>query len=113
MAQTSSVRLPNPGISAVATLLWKSKSETLSRPSTIDFVTMTPSNWLTSAVNRMVSGAGEEAPGVNLKARNPQPSTVCPVEDYGVLQSLLMSVGWARQKEPEEHVGVRSRFEKP
>ena len=61
----------------------------------------------------MVSGAGEEAPGVNLKARNPQPSTVCPVEEYGVLQSLLMSVGWARQKEPEEHVGVRSRFEKP
>ena len=113
IAQTSSVKLPNPGTSAVATLFWNSRSLTESRPSTIDLLTITPSNWLTSAVSRIVRGAGEDAPGVNLNALSPHPSTVCPVDEYGVLQSLLISVGCARQKEPEEQVGVRSRFENP
>lgn len=44
-------------------------------------------------VNRMVKGAGDEMPGVNLNARMPQPSIVCPVDDHGPAQSLLVSVG--------------------
>ena len=61
----------------------------------------------------MVNGAGDEPPGVNLNALRPHPSTVCPVEEYGVLQSLLTSVGCARQNEPDEQVGVKSKFENP
>ena len=66
-----------------------------------------------SVVKLIVKGAGDDAPGVNLNALKPHPSTVWPVDEYGALQSLLVSVGWARQKDPEEQVGVRSRFENP
>ena len=61
----------------------------------------------------MVNGAGDDAPGVNLNARIPQPSTEWPVDDQGPAQSLLVSAGCTRQKEPEEHVAVKSRFENP
>ena len=61
----------------------------------------------------MVSGAGAAPPGVNLKARMPQPSTECPVDDQGPLQSLFVSAGCTLQKEPAEHVGVKSKLEKP
>ena len=94
-------------------LFWKSRSVTESKPSTIDLLTITPSNWLTSAVSRDGQRSWREPPGVNLNALRPHPSTVCPVDEYGVLQSLLISVGCARQKEPEEQVGVKSRFENP
>ena len=113
IAQTSSVKLPKPGTRAVATLFWNVKSVTESRPSTIDLLTITPSNWLTSAVNLIVKGAGDDEPGVNLNPLRPHPSTLLPVDDHGVLQSLFTSVGWARQKEFELQTGVKSRFENP
>ena len=112
IAQISSVRLaasvevPNPGTKAVPTAPLKFMSDRVYVPSEIARLIITPSIPGTSPVNRIVNGAEDADPGVNLKTLTPHPSTELPVLEYGVVQSLLVAAGCILQKSEEPHAGV-------